>query len=146
MRRVLFDKNVPYPLRRHLSDFEVKTVEEEGWGKLRTVLIERAEEADYKILITCDQNVRYQQNLTHRTLSMVVLGSNIWPSVKNKLEEIQEALRLASPGSFLHLSRLHHKQQGTKARSIAIAFGTFKLWKYERLAGFGRILSEKRSP
>jgi hypothetical protein len=63
-------------------------------------LIERAEEADYQILVTCDQNVRYQQNLTHRTLSMVVLGSNIWPSVKNKLEEIQEAPRLAGPGSF----------------------------------------------
>jgi hypothetical protein len=101
MRRVLFDKNVPYPLRRHLSDFEVKTAEEEGWGKIENgELIERAEEADYHILLTCDQNVRYQQNFTHRTLSMVVLGSNIWPSVKNKLEEIQEALRLAHPGSF----------------------------------------------
>jgi len=101
MRRVLFDKNVPYPLRRHLSNFEVKTAEEERWGQIENgELIERAEQADYQILVTCDQNVRYQQNLTHRTLSMVVLGSNIWPSVKNKLEEIQEAVRVASPGSF----------------------------------------------
>ena len=101
MRRVLFDKNVPYPLRRHLSDFEVKTAEEEGWGQIENgELIDRAEQADYQILVTCDQNVRYQQNLTHRTLSMVVLGSNIWPSVKNKLEEIQEAVWVASPGSF----------------------------------------------
>lgn len=101
MRRVLFDKNVPYPLRRHLPGFEVKTAEEEGWGQIENgELVERAEKADYQILVTCDQNVVYQQNLTHRTLSMVVLGSNIWPSVKNKLKEIQEAVQLASPGSF----------------------------------------------
>jgi len=50
---------VPYPLRRHLSDFEVKTGEEEGWGQIENgELIERAEQADYQILVTCDQNVR----------------------------------------------------------------------------------------
>ncbi len=64
MRRVLFDKNVPYPLRRHLSDFEVKTAEEEGRGQIENgELIERAEQADYQILVTCDQNVRYQLSI-----------------------------------------------------------------------------------
>jgi hypothetical protein len=47
-----------------------------------------------------DQNVRFQQNLTHRRISMVVLGSNIWPSVRQKVAEITLAVAGASPGSF----------------------------------------------
>jgi hypothetical protein len=34
MFRVLFDKNVPYPLKRHLTAYEVNTAEEEGWGQI----------------------------------------------------------------------------------------------------------------
>jgi hypothetical protein len=85
MNRILFDKNVPYSLRRHLTDYEVKTAEEEGWGQISNGdLIRCAEEAGYQIFLTCDQNIRYQQNLTRRTISMVVLGSNIWPGIQPK--------------------------------------------------------------
>lgn len=81
MRRVLFDKNVPYPLKRHLTDVQVKTAEEEGWAQISNgELISLAELAGYQILLTCDQNLSYQQNLENRTLSMIVLGSNIWPA------------------------------------------------------------------
>jgi hypothetical protein len=101
MNRILFDKNVPYSLRRHLTDYEVKTAEEEGWGQIANGdLIRCAEEAGYQIFLTCDQNIRYQQNLTRRTISMVILGSNIWPGIQPKLDEITQALQRAVPGSF----------------------------------------------
>ena len=87
MLRVLFDKNVPYPLKRHLTDCQVRTAEEEGWGQISNGdLISRA--------------VRYQQNLTHRKISMVVLGSNIWQSVQQRVPEITLAVATVSPGSF----------------------------------------------
>ena len=101
MLKVLFDKNVPYPLRRYLTEYQVKTAEEEGWGKISNgELIQSAEQEGYEILITCDQSVRYQQNLTQRQISMIVLGSNIWPSVRSKAGEIMSALAKVSPGSF----------------------------------------------
>ena len=34
MLRVLFDKNVPYLLRRHLMDYQVQTADDEGWGQV----------------------------------------------------------------------------------------------------------------
>ena len=34
-------------------------------------LIQSAEQSGYEILLTCDQNVRYQQNLTRRKISMI---------------------------------------------------------------------------
>lgn len=100
MLRVLFDKNVPYPLRRYLVGCNVITAEEEGWGQISNgELISRAEEAGYQLLLTCDQNVRTQQDISQRKISILVLGSNIWPSVEAKIPEINGALRTISPGS-----------------------------------------------
>jgi hypothetical protein len=101
MLRVLFDKNVPYPLKRHLIEYRVNTAEEEGWGQISNgEPIVSAERAGYQILLTCDQNVRHQRNLAHRRISMVVLGSNIWPAIGPKIADIAAALKRVSPGSF----------------------------------------------
>ncbi len=101
MLRVLFDKNVPYPLKRHLHQYEVNTPEEEGCGQIANgEPISCAEQAGYQILLTCNQNLRYQQNLAHRQISMVVLGSNIWPSISPRIAEVTEALERVSAGSF----------------------------------------------
>jgi len=35
VRRVLFDENLPRLLRRSLPEYEIRTVQEEGWGSLR---------------------------------------------------------------------------------------------------------------
>ena len=101
MLRVLFDKNVPYLLRRHLAGYQVQTADDEGWGQVSNGdLIDLAEKAGYQIMLTCDQNIQYQQNIAHRTISMVVLGSNIWPCVRPKIAGIAAALKRVSPGSF----------------------------------------------
>jgi|HubBroStandDraft_1064217.scaffolds.fasta_scaffold130521_2 hypothetical protein len=101
MLRVLFDKNVPYSLKRYLIGCQVQMAEDEGWGQVSNgELIDRAEQAGYQVMLTCDQNIQYQQNLTRRNISLLVLGSNIWPSVKPKIAEITAALRRVSPGSF----------------------------------------------
>lgn len=99
--RVLFDKNVPVPLRRSLTRHTVRTAAEEGWGTLGNGdLIAQAERAGFDLLLTCDQNLQYQQNLARRRLALVVLGSNTWPSVQTKLGDIVLAVDRAKPGSF----------------------------------------------
>jgi predicted nuclease of predicted toxin-antitoxin system len=76
--RILFDKNVPVGVRRYLLKHEVSTVVEMLWpdqlenGELLRV----AEESGFDVIVTSDQNIRYQQNLTGRRLALVVLGSN----------------------------------------------------------------------
>jgi hypothetical protein len=45
-----------------------------------------AKEAGFDVLVTADQNIRYQQNLLKgRKLALVVLGSNIWPIVRDHI-------------------------------------------------------------
>jgi hypothetical protein len=55
MLRVLFDKNVPYLLRRHLIDYQVQTADDEGWGQVSNgELIHCAEKAGYQTMLTCE--------------------------------------------------------------------------------------------
>ena len=54
----------------------------------------------YEILITTDQNMRYQQNLTGRRLAVVVLLSTAWPNIQLRIEEIRTVLDETRPGEF----------------------------------------------
>lgn len=64
MIRVLFDENLPRLLRRRLPDFEIRTVQEEGWGSFRNGELLRRAEGTFDALLTADRRMRYQQNLT----------------------------------------------------------------------------------
>jgi DNA-binding NtrC family response regulator len=63
-------------------------------------LLQMAEESGFNVMVTCDQNIQYQQNLIGRKLSLVVLGSNIWPIVRNYGTTIAAAVDAARIGSF----------------------------------------------
>jgi len=84
-------------------------------------LIERAEAAVYDLLLTCDQNIKYQQNVKRRAISRVVLGSNNWPDVRRHLAEIVAAVNRSQPGSFefIEISTSPTAAQGTELLGAA---------------------------
>ena len=99
--RILFDHDVPRPLRRHLTDHEVDTARERGWAELSNgELLNEAEREGYQVLITADQKMTYQQNIARRTFGVVVLMSNNWPQVREKVAAIQSALEGIDPGEL----------------------------------------------
>jgi hypothetical protein len=59
-----------------------------------------AEQAAFEVLVTSDQNIRYQQNLEGRKLALVVLGSNIWPVVRQHSVAIMARVDGATPGGY----------------------------------------------
>ena len=97
--RLLFDQGTPVPLRRHLVGHSVDTAADRGWSDLDNGdLIERAEEDGYEVLITTDQNLRYQQNLNGLRLAIVVLLSTAWPDIRLHVEKILTAVADIRPG------------------------------------------------
>jgi predicted nuclease of predicted toxin-antitoxin system len=100
--RIVFDKNVPVGVRRFLSKHEVHTVVEMEWHPQleNGELLNAAEVAGFDVMVTSDQNIRYQQNLTGRKLALVVLGSNIWPVVRDHGAAIAAKVEAATPGSY----------------------------------------------
>lgn len=67
--KVLFDQGTPVPLRNHLPNHMVETAFEKGWGNLKNGdLLTQAEAEGFDALITTDQNLRHQQNLSGRRI------------------------------------------------------------------------------
>ena len=99
--KILFDQGTPRPLREHLHGHLVETVAERGWSGLGNGdLIEEAEQEGYEVLITTDQNMRYQQNLANRRLAIVVLLSTAWPYVQPWIDDIRLVLDEIRPGEL----------------------------------------------
>ena len=99
--RILFDHDTPRPLRRYLTGHTIDTADEMGWARLRNgTLLDNAEREGYEIMITADQSMRYQQNLEHRRIAIVVLLSNRWSDVQIKMEDILAALEGIQTGEL----------------------------------------------
>ena len=97
--RILFDNGTPRQLRRHLFGHDVGTARERGWDTLANGdLLDRAEEGGYEVLITTDQGIRYQQNMSNRRVVVVVLMNTAWPRISRRTETIRNALEGIQPG------------------------------------------------
>lgn len=99
--RIVFDQGTPVPLRRQLAGHTITTAYEQGWATLTNgALLDAAERAGFEVVITTDQNLRYQQNLTGRRLAFVVLQSTSWPRIRTQVAAIQAVLDTIVPGSY----------------------------------------------
>ena len=102
--RVLFDHGTPAPLRRELVGHEVTTAYERGWSALKNgELIAATEAGGFEVLITTDKNLKYQQNLTGRSLAIVVLWTTSWPKIQKSVSRVRAAVDLATKGSYTEL-------------------------------------------
>jgi hypothetical protein len=98
---VLFDQGTPAPLRKALSGHRVETAFERGWSHLQNgQLLASAESAGFEVFVTTDRNLKYQQNLLHRRLAIVVLLSTSWPRIQRALPQVVAAVAAAAPGSY----------------------------------------------
>lgn len=100
--RILLDHNVPAGVRTFLPEHKVRTIVEMEWPPQleNGELLKAAEAAAFDVLLTSDQNIPYQQNLAGRRLALVVLGSNIWPIVRNYASDIAASVDKTKPGSW----------------------------------------------
>lgn len=102
--RILFDQGVPAPLRQHLPRHVVDTAHERGWSDLRnSVLLQRAEDDGYALLVTTDQSLRHQQNLAGRNLGVLVLLSTSWPRIQLRVDDIKTVVDGMSTGDVQEL-------------------------------------------
>ena len=101
--RVLFDHNLPHKLRTSLDTLakhEFFHCFYMGWGDLKNgELLRIAEESGFEVLVTGDQSLPNEQNLTGRHLAIMALSTNNWPIIKNYLEQRLAAIANAVPGS-----------------------------------------------
>lgn len=92
------------PLRDHLTGHTVQTAFELGWSNLENGALLAAAEDSFDLLITTDQQLRYQQNLTGRKLSVLVLTTTSWPRIKEHVSQITDALSRMGTGEYREIT------------------------------------------
>jgi len=102
--RILFDHGTPAPLIPFLEGHTVTKAKDAGWDKLANGdLLQAAEKAGFKLLLTTDKNMAAQQNLKSRTIAIVVLGNSQWRIVKRYIRRIAASVNAAAPGSCVEV-------------------------------------------
>lgn len=105
--KVLTDECAPTALKYNLATHgrECLTVQEAGWsGKANGELLILAE-AQFDVLATLDTNLRYQQNLAGRGISIVVVRaqSNRLEHLRPHFQDCAKALGTIKPGEIVHV-------------------------------------------
>ncbi len=104
--RILLDECAPRPLKRELADYEIRTVFEMGWsGKKNGELLRLMNQEGFTILLTTDQNLRYQQNLEQAGVAVVVLvaRSNRLPDLVPLIPDVRSVLSTIAPGEVIEV-------------------------------------------
>jgi hypothetical protein len=102
--RILFDQGVPVPLRGLLEGHTIVTAHEKGWARLSNGELLGSAEDEFDVLITTDQSLSYQQNLTARRLAILILPTTRWPAIKAHASEIVAAIAELKPGDYRELT------------------------------------------
>jgi predicted nuclease of predicted toxin-antitoxin system len=103
--KIILDESAPQKLRLLLEgDHTVVTTSYQGWSGLKNgELLNVAEATGFELLITADQEIKYQQNLKGRKLALLVLSTNNWERIKAHIAEIRAAASAATPGSYVEV-------------------------------------------
>src|SRR5271169_5605508 len=97
---ILFDHGTPSGIAASLSGREVTEAIARGWDRISNgERLRVAEFAGFDLLLTTDNRIRYQQNLTGRKIAIVVLGNSTWRVVRLYLERIALTVNAATPAS-----------------------------------------------
>lgn len=103
--KVLLDESLPRQLARELIPHEVWTVVQMGWsGVLNGALLAKAAEQGFKVFLTADRNLQYQQHLPDIGVGIVVLRA-----YNNRIETLQPLVPAA-------LDAIMHVQPGVVVR------------------------------
>jgi|ERR1035438_7671099 hypothetical protein len=101
---ILFDHSTPAPLRYALKGHVIVEAVERGWERLvNGALLDAAEAAGFELFVTADKNIRYQQDLTNRRISIVALGNAQWPVLRRYVDRVVVAVNAATPGSYTEI-------------------------------------------
>jgi hypothetical protein len=103
--RIVLDENVPRPLTRSFgSGHQVVTIQDLGLTGTDNGALLALLEGNHEVFLTADKNLRYQQNLTGRTLAIDELPTNRLRILMTITVEITTAVTSAPPGSYIQVA------------------------------------------
>lgn len=104
--RLLLDECVTNYLKPEFVDHDVSTVDEAGFKGLKNGKLLEAATGRFDVLVTVDQNLRFQQNLEKYSLSVLVLRARrtSLPFLKPLMAEALTVLESIKHGEIVVVS------------------------------------------
>src|SRR5215467_1570664 len=103
--RVLIDECLPAGLKESLTAMghECETVRRAGYGAKKNGELLSLAEGQWDVLLTSDRNIKHQQNMTGRTVSILILCSktNRMKDILPLMPACAESLHAIQPGCIL---------------------------------------------
>jgi len=104
--KIIFDENVPWPLRKLLPDYEITSIQKEGWAGIENGEIIERIDGEFDVLILADKNLRYQQNLKNRTIALIELPTNRLTILESMAPKIIETLKNIQTADYIIIQEL----------------------------------------
>ena len=103
--RLLLDECVPKRLTLELRGHEAKTVQDMGWAGIKNGALLRLADGQFDALVTVDQGIAHQQNLSGLRISVVVMvaPSNDVDDLRLLLPGVERALASVRPGEIMRV-------------------------------------------
>ena len=101
--RILFDECVPWPLHKALPATTAALHSRCIWKRIKNGQLLSLAEPHFDLFLTCDQNLRYQQTLTGRSIAVLELSTNKLRPLQAAAELIRENLASMRPTEFRRL-------------------------------------------
>ena len=101
--KILFDACVPWPLARELAAHDCSTAQQLQWNQIKNGELLALAEPQFDLFLTCDQNLRYEQNLAGRTIRILELSTNKLRPLIAAAQLIRGAVASMQPGEFRRL-------------------------------------------
>jgi hypothetical protein len=89
--QIILDENLPHALKRVIPGHNVTTVQGQGWSGISNGELIKKVDGVFDVFITADKNLRYQQNLSDRKISIIELPTNRLPVLETINAQIIEA-------------------------------------------------------
>lgn len=102
--KIILDECTPRIVKKRLADLDIQTVQQVGWSGVKNgELLRRIESSGFDVLVTTDQNLRYQQKLRLFRFAVVVLPTNRVPELEQMMDQIRAAILSATPGDTVEV-------------------------------------------
>ena len=102
--KILFDATAPAPLGGFLVRHDVVRAEQKGWQDLEIGdLLDAAEGERFDLVLTCAEDLPYDQNYYGRRLIIFVLWSADWSALAEYGERIGRVVDSAQAGQIIRV-------------------------------------------
>lgn len=112
--KILLDHNLDRRLKNYLTEYETATTQEQDWADaLNGELLTLAEENGFDVLLTADANIKNQQNISDRKISILVLRAfnNRLATHATMIDDIHEALSKIQAGEIVEILHKEVKER-----------------------------------